>query len=204
MSDEALSVIRYTIEHQIGEADKNKPWIWLGRLRIHYTGAIESSLLIDRLKFWNTSQSRDESVQDWKVKVRQTGTLCAYGQLSGELWDKFIFGLHKDSMRKELLKTHRKADKSPKTLQDVVTEAKALESAKKSNKLMVDFIEEEVNWTSHKQMKLKRVPCTCHWCGDERGAHSWKSCPAKGETCLKCGSNDHFANQRGTNRSTTY
>ena len=42
-------------------------------------------------------------------------------------------------------------------------------------------------------MKLKRVPGTCHWCGDQRGPHAWKVCPAKGKTCAKCGGNDHFA-----------
>ena len=32
MADEALQVIRYTIEPQIADADQKKPWIWMDRL----------------------------------------------------------------------------------------------------------------------------------------------------------------------------
>ena len=172
MPDEALQVIRYTIEPQIAADDQKKPWIWMEKLRLHYTGSIGSSPLADRFKFWNTQQSPHESVQEWEVKVRQTGSLCSYNALTDEMCrDKFVFGLHDGTMRAELLKTHLKSDGMPKNMQDVVAEAKALESAQKANKLITDAtkgIEEQVNWISHKQMKLKREPGTCFWCGDRR------------------------------------
>ena len=38
MPDEALQVIRYTIEYQITEKDKKKPWVLMDKLRLHYTG----------------------------------------------------------------------------------------------------------------------------------------------------------------------
>lgn len=187
MPDEALQVIRYTIEPQITADDQKKPWIWMDKLRLHYTGSIGSSLLADRFKFWNTQQSPHESVQEWEVKVRQAGSLCSYNTLTDEMCrDKFVFGLHDGTMRAELLKTHLKSDGMPKNMQDVVAEAKALESAQKANKLITDAtkgIEEQVNWISHKQMKLKREPGTCFWCGDRRGPHPWKTCPANGKTC---------------------
>ena len=169
----------------------------MDKLRLHYTGSIGSSLLADRFKFWNTRQSPHESVQEWEVKVRQAGSLCSYNALTDEMCrDKFVFGLHDGTMRAELLKTHLKSDGMPKNMQDVVAEAKALESAQKANKLITDAtkgIEEQVNWISHKQMKLKREPGTCFWCGDRRGPHPWKTCPANGKTCTKCGINDHFS-----------
>ena len=79
-----------------------------------------------------------------------------------------------------------------------MAEARAIESAKQTNKLIVDSskgTDHEVHWTGlrHSQMKLRREPGTCFWCGDRRGAHPWKICPAKGKTCSSCGSNDHFA-----------
>ena len=131
--------------------------------------------------------------------MRQASSLCAYGELTDELTrDKFIFGLNEDHTRTELLKTHVKPDNSKKTLQDVVAEARAIESAKQTNKLIVDSskgADEEVHWTGlrHSQMKLRREPGTCFWCGDHRGAHPWKVCPAKGKTCSTCGGSDHFA-----------
>ena len=199
LPDEALSVLRYTIEPQILNDDKKKPWVWMEKLRAHYTGSTGSSLLTDRFKFWTSSQTSHESIQEWEVKVRQASSLCAYGELTDELTrDKFIFGLHEDHTRTELLKTHVKPDNSKKTLQDVVAEARAIESAKQTNKLIVDSskgTDEEVHWTGlrHNQMKLRREPGTCFWCGDRRGPHPWKVCPAKGKTCSTCGGNDHFA-----------
>ena len=169
----------------------------MNKIRLYYTGSIGSSLLTDRFKFWNTHQNAHESVQEWEVRIRQAGSLCAYDALNDEMCrDKFVFGLHHGTMRTELLKTHLNTDGTPKTMQDVVAEAKALESAKKANKLIADTekgIEEQVNWMSHKQMKLKRDPGTCHWCGDRRGPYPWKTCPANSKTCTKCGINDHFA-----------
>ena len=51
MPDEPLQVIRYTIEPQIPEGDKKKPWVWMQKLRTHYTGSIGSTLMTDRFKF---------------------------------------------------------------------------------------------------------------------------------------------------------
>ena len=147
-----------------------------------------------------SSQASHESIQEWEVKVRQASSLCAYGELTDELTrDKLlIFGLNEDHTRTELLKTHVKPDNTKKTLQDVVAEARAIESAKQTNKLIVDSskgTDEEVHWTGlrHSQMKLRREPGTCFWCGDWRSAHPWRVCPAKGKTCLSCSGNDHFA-----------
>ncbi|KXJ07207.1 Retrovirus-related Pol polyprotein from transposon opus [Exaiptasia diaphana] len=117
------------------------------------------------------------------------GSICETGR------DKFIFGLSKNAMGTELLKSHRKSDQTKKTLEDVVSEAKAIESATRANKMMQESlkIEEDVNQLSHRQMNLRREPGTCHWCGDPRGPHAWRVCPASGKTCSKCGGNDHFA-----------
>ncbi|EDO39776.1 predicted protein [Nematostella vectensis] len=42
-------------------------------------------------------------------------------------------------------------------------------------------------------MKLRREPGTCFWCGDQRGPHPWKECPANGKSCSTCAGNGHFA-----------
>ena len=126
MPDEALQVIRFTIEPQIAADDRGKPWI--------------CSLLADRFKFWYAPQQRPhESVQEWEVKVRQADSLCSYNTSTDEMCrDKIVFGLHGDTMRAETLKTHLKSDGTLKSMQDVVAEAKALESAQKANKLITD------------------------------------------------------------------
>ena len=177
MPDEALQVIRYTIDPQIPEADKLKPWIWMEKLRVHYTGSIGSSLLSDRFKFWKLNQALYETVQDWEVKVRQAGNLCEYAPISDKKCrDKFVFGLHNDILRTDLLRTHLKSDNSSKTMSDVVAEAKALEAAQKASKMMgnsASALEEQVNWTFHKQGQPDTKPC--YWCGDPR-VHTQGKC----------------------------
>ena len=205
MPDEALQIIRYTVEPQIPTADKNKPWVWMEKLKTHYTGSIGSSLMTDRFRFWQSVQSTSESVQDWEVKVRQSGSLCEYEAVTDEMnRDKFVFGLHDTSIRTELLKTHLKADKTKKTLSDVVAEAKTLESAQKANQIIADAnrnVDEQVHYTNyhyetyrkpHKDMKLKREKGTCFWCG-KRGQHPWKDCSANGKVCDRCGMYDHLS-----------
>ena len=56
----------------------------------------------------------------------------------------FVFGLNEDHTRTELLKTHVKPDNTKKTLQDVVAEARAIESAKQTNKLIIDSSKEQM------------------------------------------------------------
>ena len=60
MPDEALQVIRYTIEPQIATGDKNKPWVWMEQLKTHYTGSA-SSVLSDRYMFWETAITTGQS-----------------------------------------------------------------------------------------------------------------------------------------------
>ena len=104
--------------------------------------------------------------------------------------DKFVFGLNDNGIRNELLKTHLKADGTEKSMAaDVVGEAKTLETAQRTNQLIVDTsgkgFEEQVHWTNnrkkHSDMKLKRQPNTCYWCGNNK-PHPWSNCPAKGRT----------------------
>lgn len=102
LPEKALSVLRYTIDPQISQDDKKKPWVWMAKLHTLHRQFTSP----DRFKFWTTTQDPNESKQEWEVKVRQTGSLCAYGELSDELThDKFIFGLNDDNMRTELQKT---------------------------------------------------------------------------------------------------
>ena len=83
----------------------------------------------------STNQSPHESVQDWETRVRQSGSLCNYGALTDQMYqDKFIFGIQDSDIRTELLKCHLKPDKTEKALSDVVGEARALESARQTNK----------------------------------------------------------------------
>ena len=153
LPDEALQVVRYTIEPQITADDKKKPWIWMTKLREHYTSSSGNSLMADRFQFWKIQQSPHESIQDWEVRIRQYGSLCEYSAYSNEMCrDKFVFGLYDETIRTELLKSHIKADGTAKVLADVIREARAYESAVKANKLIEEATktDEQVNWARKK------------------------------------------------------
>ena len=131
----------------------------MAKLRIHYTGSTGSSILADRFKFWGHNQTLTESVQ---VRTRQAGSLYSYATLSDKMYrDKSIFGLNNDAMQAELLKTHLKPYNTPKSMADVVTEAKALESACTANKVITDpsksTTEERVHWVKQRNETTKRA-----------------------------------------------
>lgn len=100
------------------------------KLRARYKGTSGSSLLFNRFQFWTSWQVRHESIQKWKVKVRQVAVTV----LMVRSWTSFaetkegIFG------QAELLKTHFKPDNLVKILRYVVEEARAIESAMQTNK----------------------------------------------------------------------
>ena len=177
LPDEALQLVRYTIEPQISAADKNKPWVWMEKLRAYYTSSTGSSLMADRFKFWSIYQSPHETVQDWEVKIRQYGSLCQYTNMQDEMYrDTFVFGLHSETIRTELLKTSTKADGTAKSMTDVVSEAKTYESAVRANKLKEHGtkLEEQVNWSnSYRQPPQHRQ----HLAHRTRHVYSMNRCP---------------------------
>ena len=199
LPDEALQLVRYTIEPQISVADKNKPWVWMEKLRTHYTGSTGSSLMADRFKFWSIYQSPHETVQDWEVKIRQYGSLCQYTNMQDEMYrDKFVFGLHSETIRTELLKTHTKADGTAKSMTDVVSEAKTYESAVRANKLIEQGtkLEEQVNWSNsyrqppqHRQQRPSRPQSTAQSARrqHEQWPHRLMKLTREPGTCYWCG-----------------
>ena len=100
--------------------------------------------------------------------------------------------------RTELLKSHKKGEAN-KQLSDVVSETKAMKTARQANKLINESrsIDESVNYSQqrrnpvnhqgsqpqhrkcHTDMKLRRQPGTCFWCGDTRGPQPWQDCQQK-------------------------
>lgn len=141
MPDEALKIIRYEIDPQISSEDKKKPWVWMEKLSEHFTKPIKSSLMTDRYAFWNLSQKKHESIQNWELRVRQTGNLCRYGNIADELFrDKFVFGLYDNIIRIELLRTHQKPNNITKTLSDVVMEAKTMKGSQANSHSIVDML----------------------------------------------------------------
>ena len=125
-------------------------------------------------------------------------------------------------IRVELLKTDKNEDKSDKTLAQVAALARSLETASSASHLIGSQHAEQVNYTKrnsnsysrkapprqaqapsntntnpkripHRDLKLKRVPNTCWYCGASPH-HPWRDCKAKNQECRKCGLMDHFSN----------
>ena len=102
--------------------------------------------------------------------------------------DKFIFGLNNDAMRAELLKTHLKPDNTPKSMADVVTEAKFLESAYTANKLIADSskstIEERVHWVRHIRNEATERAWNMSLVWRQTGTSPMETMPSQGQNML--------------------
>ena len=150
MSDEALQVIGYTTEPSISQPDKKKPWIWMDKLQTRYSGTTGSTLMAEQFKLWHAPQNTSETIQDWKVGICQTGSLCELGVITDIMCcDKFVFGLCNNPIRKELLKTHLRPKNTTKAFGESFAEAKSLESVQNTDKIIhtTKGIDEAVNWT---------------------------------------------------------
>ena len=95
----------------------------------HCTGSSGSSLMADRYQFWNIQQSPQESMQDWKVKVRWYGSLCEYTNQQDEMCRDIFCLISQRKVGTELFKSHHTAYNTKRIQADGATEAKSCEAA---------------------------------------------------------------------------
>lgn len=70
--------------------------------------------MTERFKFWQATQMSQKNVQQWEMRVRHSGNLCQYSNLTDEMCrDKFVFGID-PTICTELLKSHLTQEKTQK------------------------------------------------------------------------------------------
>lgn len=91
---------------------------------------VKTSVLRERVQFYNAKQSKDESIANWFAKIKKLSVDCKFGDRFDEiLLDRFISGLKSGPILDRLCEE----DEDKLTLQNAVEIAITRESAMKEN-----------------------------------------------------------------------
>src|SRR5690606_33149182 len=174
-----------------------------------------------RYRLFKRTQRPEESVVDYVAKLRQQAMKCKVKdneELEDRLIDTLIFGVHKDSIRKTLLKHE---DLTLKKVIDIVqTEEQATQegahfakpkaeqnAVHKGNRAKVRSDEnrrferknEDRPGSSHEPRSVNIRKTQCYRCN---GSHNHRDCKFRFEYCLKSGKRGHIAKAcKGTNQN---
>ena len=165
------------------------------------------NLIFERAKFNRRKQEEGEPVDDFIMDLYRLAEHCSYGLLHDELIrDPIVIGLRSTSLSEKL---QRDADL---TLENAVRMAHEDETIRKQQSLLRnDFQEQgkskdkpELDYGQRKKPYksswkprnttppgTQQQPKKCTRCG-RSPAHNRQQCPAREETCHKCGKKGHF------------
>ena len=153
----------------------------------------------------------NEPIDKFVARLRQQARLCEYSDLDDQLRDQLLDKIAQPGLRRKLL------EKEDMTLDDALKicrswEATAHQTAQMSSSATSSATTTTVHAVAHSSQQQRRKwnqPRTpphreepeCPNCG--YGEHkAGQSCPAKGQTFLKCGKRNHFSRKCQSGRST--
>ncbi|XP_030854482.1 uncharacterized protein K02A2.6-like [Strongylocentrotus purpuratus] len=158
------------------------------------------NLTYERHRFFTRSQLVHESVDQYATELRSRAQSCEFSMLKESLiQDRIICGILDDGLRERLLRqddlTLVKTLQVCRAAEQTRTQAQALSSAGENASIPVDSFSKtkkkfpgSKSKRSEPQGRTKRDACSR--CGNR---HSKDKCPAQGQTCKKCGKQNHFA-----------
>ena len=165
----------------------------------------------ERHVFRQMCPEANEPIDKFVARLRQQARLCEYSDLDDQLRDQLLDKIAQPGLRRKLL------EKEDMTLDDALKicrswEATAHQTAQMSSSATSSATTTTVHAVAHSSQQQRRKwnqPRTpphreepeCPNCG--YGEHkAGQSCPAKGQTCLKCGKRNHFSRKCQSGRST--
>ena len=166
---------------------------------IYFQGKI--NIIYERAKFNLRTQQEGERASEYIEIVTKLSKSCNYGRLADELVrDRLVVGIRDQKLSEQLqlddkLDLQKAVDKitqsemireQTKDLRDKIAGTAGTSNIDKVIKKKINHRREK----SPKQMLHQRSKC-CFRCG--KAPHTFKNCPANGETCLKCKIKGHFS-----------
>ena len=154
-----------------------------------------TNVTYERYKFNVCTQRKDESFENYYIRLRSLASTCEYGRLTDQLIkDRIVVGIVDENVRKRLLQEQNL------NLQLCLDICRAHEASKVQSQAMSS---ESVASLRVTQKPGKKFPQTqrpksgdvrCKFCGY---THAMKRdmCPAYGKTCNKCKGQNHFASR---------
>ncbi|XP_060076924.1 uncharacterized protein K02A2.6-like [Ylistrum balloti] len=147
----------------------------------------------ERYCFNKRDQEQSENIDTYVSILRTLAKTCNYGALEDDLIrDRMVIGIRDNNTRKKLLQD---AKLKLNTCIDVCR------ASEKTSKQLREITQEEVHVVRKHQTKGQRQneksfsksksKIECKFCGRIH-AHKKEACPAWGQTCHKCGRDNHF------------
>lgn len=193
---------------KLADGDKNKLSVYLSKFKSHITPAVNP--VVARCTFFNRNQEPGESMEQYVTALRLLIKHCDFTAatltVDVMLRDRIICGIQSQECRKKLLdkgaklklnetinviKSHESTLSQLEAMaQKHVAAPKSVDAIHKSN---VGKTKKET--TSHKERRnrpYQQVTKACYFCGGAYSREHLATCPAKGQTCRKCGKVNHF------------
>ena len=155
----------------------------------------ETNETYERFIFNRRNQEENESVDQYVTALRKLAQTCNFCSCLPDslIRDRLVLGIRDESIRKKLLQEKklnlsraidkgRSGETSKISLQDIKKP-----SATGSDKINVIKTKKAGN---QRQRRVRETNRLCRYCG---GSHRRGACPAYGQTCKKCGRQNHFS-----------
>lgn len=159
-----------------------------------------TQVIYERYRFNNRNQEPGEGISAYITELRVIAKNCAHDEITPDeiLRDRLVLGVRDEKIRERLLRVN------DLTLTKAIDICKASEQTSQQLKLITSGTEESVgavNTEPPPSTRRQRDPPLhrpeCRFCGYQHGN---RQCPARGQTCHKCGQKNHFQSKcRSTN-----
>ena len=142
-----------------------------------------------------TKQKNNESLAEFARTLKERSKDCNFQAVTAEqhrdkmMRDAFKGGLSNPSIRQRLLEEELH-------FQEALTKAEVLDRAQRQSHSFFDSNpvdnEETKVFCASTSRSLKSIRQKCYFCGEESHPKGRRFCPAKDQTCFKCGKVGHF------------
>ena len=158
--------------------------------------------------FRKRAQLQGKSISEYVAVLRDLATTCDFGDfLDDALCDQLIEKLHNSKICERLPEEKLDLTKAVKTavrLESAIKDAKSMRESMSGNgteRCSVNAVKKKYSKPYYKKPTGDHVKSTpiakirnaCYRCGSTKCKANFKSCPALGQTCRKCGKRDHYA-----------
>ena len=152
----------------------------LAKLDAHF--APQKNIDFETFQFRQAKQHIGETTDQFAIRLRKLAAHCEFHDLEKELKSAIVQNCLSKPLRRYALREEKL------TLDKLLSKARSLEASE----IQARDIEDSLEISESAKFVKKRTTQKCHQCG-YAWPHQNKPCPARGQTCRKCGKTGHFA-----------
>ena len=147
-------------------------------------------VISERFRFYNRNQQPQESMNDYVAELRRLTKHCKFGgNLDEMLRDRFVCGLHSESIQEDLL-TKEDTMKFMDAVSIAVSKETAMKDALELRKKVTSEELPVQEIATRRQSRKKSIRKPCEHCG--RRNHEAEDCFFKHATCKTCNQKGHI------------